>query len=1133
MFYDNLVPSLNKSQFFNDFDAEITLANQTVQYTQLNRSAKSLLLARAFKQTKKNILFITADDKLAEDYLDDLHILVSAQAAAFLPDLEVLPYEERSPHYTIRAQRVECLAAAVNYEPRIFCVSIRSFLRKIVTREVFAKNIISLTRGEDYNPDILVSNLVGMGYTSVPQVSRVGEFARRGGIIDIYSPHSSRPVRAEFFGDEVESLRSFNVVSQRSTQGEHQEIIFLPSREFSLHNIDTDARMWEKIHTHGFYEGIESDASLVLAQTKSFISYFTPADTIVFWDEFQHFKSEIDELEEETHDLYTKAKAAERHVAEPSEIFANRQDVYKWLKKYPCYFLATGHQNLRQSKLTVEAPFASQTVMHSDLGVLEQSLSEKIAAGYRIIIQSDNKSQSKRMKDLLPDFIDKLSFSLGVLQKGFTLHDAKLAVFTDHEIFSRYKRRKSAAKFSKDQALVDYDALTPGDYVVHITHGIGVFEGLEYLQFGPSKIECLAIRYAGADRVFVPTHHLHLLTKFISDEGYAPTLHKLGGKRWEQQKRSAKSQIELVASDLVDLYAARKLRKGISFEPDNQWQMELEDSFLYEDTPDQATSTREIKDDMESDTPMERLLCGDVGFGKTEVAIRAAFKAVLSGYQVAILVPTTLLAEQHFFVFRERLAQYPVSIAMFSRFRSKANIQKDLTRVNRGEVDIAIGTHRLLSKDVTFPKLGLLVIDEEHRFGVRHKDQLRKLKENVDTLYMSATPIPRTMSMALSKLKEMSLIRTSPKARLPIRTVVIPYDEEVIKDAIKREVDRGGQVFFIHNRVQTINSVERELKQLLPSVRFRVGHGQLPEKQLEAVMMDFSNHQYDVLVASTIIETGIDIANANTIIINNANMFGLAQLYQMRGRVGRSSRRAYAYLIVPGKLADLPRKRLETLTEYNSLGAGYQIAMRDLELRGAGTMLGTKQSGVINSIGFNYYNRLLEEAVTNLQEKNPAGMWEEVEVKPKNITIESDFYLPSDYITNEKIRLGMYKRMLAFTSGNEFSDLKLELVDRFGKLPEPALQAINYYQIQTIAEQVGLVSFKLRNGLAMLEFDQKSLPKREYIGKLVQRFTYPVAFDSSANLKIKFTLSPPSARDKQKELDSALAILSFIEKEFI
>ena len=1129
-FYQKIKSLIDKSVFIRNFDTKIKENKTKSLFHNLNRSAKSILLARAFEQTGKNIIFVTADDKVAEDYLEDLDLLVERDHAHFLPDYEVLPYEQRSPHYMLRGQRIETLTAAVSSEPGIYSLSIRSLLRKITAAAIFKENIIRLSVNEEYDPAVLISNLVGMGYETQFQVSKVGELSRRGGIIDVFSPNSHRPVRIEFFGDIIESIRVFSVNSQRSTGEELTKVTLIPSREFSLHDIDTDDTMWQKIHDSGFYEGIELDVSRLIPEIETFIEYFLPDNCIIFWDEFQYVPAYVKEIFEETTNLYQKlrTKFKNRVIPQPESLFADIHFVNKILKKYKCFFLSASYQEFKEITNIFKAPLASQTNLQGNLEVFESELKEKLEAGYRIFIQSDNSSQSKRMRDLLPEYDERIDFTIGVLQSGFNLTDAKLEVYTDHEIFSRYKRKRHKNRFSKEEALVDYNALKPGDYIVHIDHGIGIYAGLKRLNIEGNKIETLTLRYAGNDVVYVPTFQLSLVSKFVSEEGITPTIHKIGSKKWESMKSRAQKQIEFIAEDLIKLYAERKVKKGIAFEPDSAWQTEMEDSFIYEDTPDQKKATEEIKADMEDDTPMERLLCGDVGFGKTEVAIRAAFKAVNSGYQVAILVPTTLLAEQHYLVFKERLAQYPVQIAMFSRFRSKTNINKDLAKLATGEVDIAIGTHRLLSKDMKYKKLGLLIIDEEHRFGVRHKDKLRQIKTNVDTLYMSATPIPRTMYMALSKLKELSLIRTSPKARLPIRTVVVPYDENIIKDAINREVDRGGQVFFVHNRVQTIESLAAELQELLPHVSFEIGHGQLPEKQLERITLDFAHHKFDVLIATTIIESGLDIPNANTMIINRTDMFGLAQLYQMRGRVGRSNRRAYAYLIIPPKLNDVARKRLESLIEYESLGSGYQIAMRDMELRGAGSLLGTKQSGIINSIGFNYYNRLLEKAIENIQAEKPRAEWlRDESVQIELIHIEGDHYLPEEYITDEKERLEIYRKMLDFSSVEQFTQLEIELLDRFGPIPENAKIACQYYKLRMLISHTEIKSLKIKNSNVILEFNNKRLPGRDKINKLVTKFQVPVRFDTTINFKIIFEFSNSIKVERMVLLERTFELINY------
>ncbi|MCF7857786.1 MAG: transcription-repair coupling factor [Candidatus Cloacimonetes bacterium] len=1106
MFYNKIRSLIEKSEFIKKFDSTINKSNTGSLFHGLNRSAKSMLLAQAFQLTGKNIIFVTTDDKIAEDYLEDIELLVGGNRAYFLPDYEVLPYEQRSPHYMLRGQRIETLMAAVSSEPAIYSVSLRSLLRKITSAAIFSKNIITLSINEEYDPDLLISNLVGMGFENQFQVSKVGEIARRGGIIDVFSPNSQRPVRIEFFGDIVESIRVFSVSSQRSTGEELKTVTLIPSREFSLHDIETDKKLWEKVHENGFYEGIELDVSLLIPHLETFLEYFSTDNCLIFWDEFQYVPAYLKEIIEESTDLYQKvhSKYKQRSIPRPENLFADYKFVHKIFKTYSNYFFSASFQEFKEITNSYKAPIISQTSLHGNLEIFEKELIEKLDEGYRIIIQSDNSSQSRRMSDLLPQYYEKIDFSIGVLQTGFLLTDAKLAVYTDHEIFSRYKFKRHYNRFSQDEALIDYNALKPGDYIVHVDHGIGIYSGLKKLNIEGNTIETLILRYAGNDVVYVPTFQLSLVTKFVSEEGITPNIHKLGSKKWENMKSRAHKQIELVAEDLIKLYAERKVRKGIAFEPDTSWQTEMEDSFIYEDTPDQKRATEEIKADMEADTPMERLLCGDVGYGKTEVAIRAAFKAVNSGYQVAILVPTTLLAEQHYLVFRDRLAQYPVRIAMFSRFRSRNKLKIDAEKLATGEIDIAIGTHRLFSNDIKYKNLGLLIIDEEHRFGVRHKDKLRQIKSIVDTLYMSATPIPRTMYMALSKLKELSLIRTSPKARLPIRTVVVSWDENVIKDAINREVDRGGQVFFVHNRVQTIESVAADLQKLLPHVSFEIGHGQLPEKQLEKVTLDFAHHKFDVLIATTIIESGIDIPNANTMIVNRVDMFGLAQLYQMRGRVGRSNRRAYAYLIIPPTLNEDARQRLESLIEYESLGSGYQVAMRDMELRGAGSLLGTKQSGIINSIGFNYYSRFLESTIKELQADESITNKNE---KTPHIKIDIDNYIAESYISSEEERLEIYQKMLEFTSLTQYEDLIVELTDRFGKPPRNSENAIMYYKLRLLAQKADLRSLNVKKTQLTLEFGKKKVPSRSMLSKLLEKYDYPVNFDTTNYLRIFFDIS--------------------------
>jgi len=1155
MIYDKLKPYLNRSEFLMKFDSYIAAAKKGILCYQLNLSAKAMLAARIYESTKgeQSVLLITSDDNRAEEYLDDLSLLVGKENVVFIPDFETLPYEERSPHFSIRAQRIEGLArilqrrgrtAASGQKQLVVIVSIKNLLRIMVAPRIFGENIIEIRKSEDYDLDQLCSRLVSIGYEHESEVARVGDMARRGGILDIYSPTlddtSKLPVRLEFFGDTVESCRFFEPRTQRSTGDKRDSVSVLPVREVFLDNISTqDSQHWERIHNIGLYEGIEQDVSLLYPETATLYDYLLPEQTFTIYDEYHFLKSIAGEFKQEAEELYTKKilenkskKRTERFERpEPSQMFCSFDWLSARLLRQRHLFLSAYLQEGDLIQESLMSSFSSQSSMNGELNLLRKILDTKLTEGWHIIIQSDNKSQSNRMKELLIEYEDRIEFSIGVLHRGFNLEDARLAVFTDHEIYNRYKQKRFQDYFTSSDALIDYETLNPGDYIVHIDHGIGIYEGLKLMTVNGVNIECLSIRYADNARVYVPTFQLKLVNRFVADEGVKPEISKLGSKRWETIKNRAKKQIEMIADDLVKLYAERSARAGIVFDNDSVWQQDLEESFIYEDTPDQKRATDEIKRDMEQPNPMERLLCGDVGFGKTEVAIRTAFKAVTSGWQVAVLVPTTLLAEQHYLVFRERLAQYPINITMLSRFRTTRQLKEDVVRIGKGKVDIAIGTHRLLSRDIKFKRLGLLIIDEEHRFGVRHKEKLRQLKANVDTLYMSATPIPRTLSMALSRFKEMSLMQTSPKARLPIRTMIIHYDREIIKDAILRELERGGQVLFLHNRVETIETIADELRELLPKAKIAVGHGQMPERLLEKIMLDFYDKNFDVLVATTIIESGIDIPNANTIIINRADMFGLAQLYQLRGRVGRSTRRAYAYLVIPKHLHVQARKRLEALTEYNALGSGYQIAMRDLELRGAGTLLGTKQSGVIQAIGFNYYNRLLAEAIESLtadggsdinrsEQDGAVVRWEDEKEKYREkLQIDADFFFPHSYIDDEKTRLDFYQRMLDFGELEEFEDLELELRDRFGELPSPAKRGIGYYRLRLLAKKAKLESFRIKKSKIIIEFPQNYHPSQKTMEYLLQKIEHPVDFDATGKrLKMKIFIGEDEEEKTPSEI---------------
>lgn len=1122
MLYQKIAPYLEQSAFFES----LLPAQPGTQVYHLSQSARALVAAHLWAKSAKNIILVSQDDIIAEDLWDDLVSLVGRENAFYLPDYEILPYEDRSPHYSIRATRMITLLNALNDAPAIYSLSIRSLLRLIPNKESLLKHVFTLKQGDSIDPEELLQKLQNMGYEIDYQVSKVYQAARRGGILDVFSPPNQSPVRLEFWGNEIISIRSFSAATQRSIPTAVSEVTLIPAREISLDDIDSGSVIIAQVRDHGFFEGIENYYSLLTKALSSFVDYFPPETRLMAFSNFSYIKEEMEALQEQTYNQYRKVLKgkSKAKTPAPNRLMLDEEAYYKLIGPSEKIYLSQSEFIFPELKESTRAPFMSQPAFESELGLLADTLRTKQQAGWKHYLLFDNQSQERRMRQTIAEDASFTSH-IGVLHEGFEIEDIKLGLWTDHEIYNRYKRKRYAPRFAPGETIVDYENLKPGDYVVHIDHGIGVFEGLKIIKLDGQEVECLVLRYANEDRVYVPTFQLTLVTKYVAEEGSAPVLNKLGSAKWQNTKRRATQEIELIAADLVKLYAQRNSRPGLAHKPDSAWQQDLEESFIYEDTPDQKRASREIKDDMELPAPMERLLCGDVGFGKTEVAIRAAFKAVMSGFQVAVLAPTTLLVEQHFRVFRERLAQYPIRIAMLSRFRSKAMLNKDIQDMAAGTVDIAIGTHRLLSKDVKFPKLGLLIIDEEHRFGVRHKDRLRSIQSNVDTLYMSATPIPRTLNMALAKLKEISLMQTSPKERLPIRTIITMRDLEVIKDAIRREVDRGGQVFFVHNRVQTIETIALELRRELPDISFMVGHAQMPEHHLEEVMKAFVDREFQVLICTTIIENGIDIPNANTILIDRADTFGIAQLYQMRGRVGRSNRRAYAYLLVPKGSTQIAKQRLEALTQYDYLGAGFQVALRDLELRGAGTILGTKQSGIIQAIGFNYYNRLLGRAIEAVEDGDTSVLYAEDNPSTRqSIKTEIDLYLPPVYIDNDEERLRIYRRLGELSTLQEVEEFETELLDRFGPVPENARWLLLFFKVDILSKAKKLKNCSVKRGTMTIEYDANHTPPKAEILRLSGKIKEALRFEAEKSLKLIIDLD--AELDALQQFERAIEILS-------
>jgi transcription-repair coupling factor (superfamily II helicase) len=1038
-------------------------------------SAGPILVSLLYRRLGVTIMVVCPDD--ADGVREDLESLLGEEQVFYFPDWEILPYDEFSPHEAIIGTRLRTLAALAGGRQGVVVVPARSFLRRIIPPPDLARSIVAVGEGQEMDPRDFIDRLAKMGYVRNQVVEDVGAYAVRGGIVDVFSQGSERPARLEFFGDRVDSLREFDPLTQRSV-GKIEETVFLPAREVVLDEAAVDhfmeslkgrrikGRKIEEVAVHVkdrfFFEGMEAYAqSFYSAETT--IADYLPADALWVVNEREALDERARAIRTETETLFVEKHGSREMLPPPERIFA---DLESELGRAPGKVVEI--YGLKPARDVINLDFRSPEAFGGSLKVLNSVLEKSAREGYETFILCDNVGQVERLEEVVSGEGGPVTIEVGRLRTGFVFPEAEIRVLTDHEIFGRYRRRPRYPRFRGEGPIESYRILSPGDFVVHVNHGIGRYGGVEALTVEGRRTECLLVYYQGGDKLYVPIDQLDLLQKYIGKDGEPPALSKLGGASWERVKERTKKAIKEMAEELIRIYALRRARPGHAFKPDTRWQKELEASFIYEDTPDQARAAEEIKRDMESRKPMDRLVCGDVGYGKTEVAIRAAFKAVMDGKQVAVLVPTTVLAQQHYYTFRERLAEYPLVVEMLSRFRTRKEQKQIVTGLKAGTVDMVIGTHRLIQKDVEFKDLGLVIIDEEQRFGVAHKETFKKMRATLDVLTLTATPIPRTLHMALLGARDMSVIDTPPKDRLPVETEVVRFDDEVILSAVLRELDRGGQVYFVHNRIETIDTVAGHVASILPEARIAIAHGRMHERDLERVMLDFIDRKYDILVSTMIVESGLDIPNVNTIVVNRADTLGLAQLYQLRGRVGRSRHRAYAYLLVPKRkyLTEEQRKRLKTLTEFTDLGSGFKIAMRDLEIRGAGNILGPQQSGYIAEVGFDLYCRLLEEAVKELK-----GEPAQVRVAT---TIETDLpaYIPDTYVEDDKQRVIFYKRLVETDETPEVDDLKSELIDRYGKIPLEADYLLEFQKLRILASKAGIERVVVRSSTLLVEAER-------------------------------------------------------------
>nr|WP_288932589.1 transcription-repair coupling factor [uncultured Allomuricauda sp.] len=1021
--------------------------SQKISIKGLVGSSLSFVVSEAFKSAESPFLLILNDKEEAAYHLNDLEQLIGEKDVLFYPGSYRRPYqieETDNANVLLRAEVLNRINS--RKKPAVIVTYPDALFEKVVTRKELDRNTQKIKLGDEISLDFLNEVLFEYQFKRVDFVTEPGEFSVRGGIVDVFSFSHDEPYRIEFFGDEVDSIRTFDVETQLSTD-KVKKITIIPNVE------------------NKFTEEVR----------ESFLKYIS-ANTVVFAKNPALIYDRIDSFFEKAEESFTKLSEEIKH-AKPKELFLDSALLKNQLQDYLCFEIGTSSEALNQAGDEIVFHTKPQPAFNKKFDLLIENLNDNRDAGYSNYIFCSTEQQAKRFHDIFEEVDETVHYQTIIfpLYKGFVDDDLKLVCYTDHQIFERYHKFHLKNGYAKKQAITlkELNKLEIGDYVTHIDHGIGKFGGLQKIDVEGKKQEAIKLIYGDRDILYVSIHSLHKISKYNGKDGAPPKIFKLGSAAWKKLKQKTKARVKKIAFDLIKVYAKRRLEKGFQYTPDSYLQYELEASFLYEDTPDQEKSTQDVKKDMESERPMDRLICGDVGFGKTEVAVRAAFKAVDNGKQVAILVPTTILAFQHHRTFSERLKEMPVTVDYLNRFRTAKEKRETLENLENGKVDIIIGTHQLVNKNVKFKDLGLLIVDEEQKFGVSVKEKLRAIKENVDVLTLTATPIPRTLQFSLMAARDLSVINTPPPNRYPIESHVIRLNEEIIRDAISYEIQRGGQVFFIHNRIENIKEVAGMLQRLVPDAKIGIGHGQMEGKKLEQLMLSFMNGEFDVLVSTTIIESGLDVTNANTIFIHNANNFGLSDLHQMRGRVGRSNKKAFCYFITPPYevMTTEARKRIEALEQFTELGSGFNIAMKDLEIRGAGDLLGGEQSGFINEIGFETYQKILSEAIEELKENEFKELYDEVEsdkekVYVKEMQLDTDFELlfPDDYINNITERLNLYTQLNDVEDEEGLQKFEAQLVDRFGELPEPVVDLMDSVRIKWIATHIGLEKVIMKKG---------------------------------------------------------------------
>ena len=1128
-------------------------------------TAKALVFVLLQKAAERPFIVVVTNNRAAEDLvpvLQAFHELLGGNdpgSIVSLPTRDVLPFQNLSPHPEIQEERAVALWKVATGAVTILVSPVAGTAIRLRSAEYYAGLARSVKRAETLDTDALAGHLNTVGYSSTDVVEMPGEYALRGGILDVYPPEADRPLRIEFFGDEVESIRKFDPGTQRSSSPA-DEALLLPLTETPVNQDLLGA-----IHARLSGQRISGDKEIVEQAARSTgvtvfpgWEFYAPVAganrtifemlprAVVLADEPEDLKREFDHVWSRIEEAHERSGVG--NLVRPTDLYVPPDQWWQKLAALPGAEIE--HLGIAQPDESESISFHTQPAprFHGSPNALLEEAQKQIAEQNRVLVAVPNIGEVERLAEVFSEnsasfrlgsrtrsgesFADETAYFAGevltttlvksYVPDGVILPEAHLAIFGARDLFDEAESivSKPQRLRSKTSAfLSDFRDLQVGDYVVHIEHGIGQYQGLKDIAQDDGNSEFMLLEYAEGARLYVPLTRLDLIQKYRSSEGAKPALNHLGTAAWAKAKARVRKAMKDMADELIKLYAERKAAKGHAFSPASEWMREFEDTFEYTETEDQAYAIADVKRDMESSQPMDRLLCGDVGYGKTEIAMRAAFKAVNDNKQVAVLAPTTVLAFQHFETFKQRFAPFPMNIEMISRFRTAKQQKEILQKLEAGKIDVLIGTHRLLSKDLKFADLGLLVVDEEQRFGVRHKERLKQMRKEVDVLTMSATPIPRTLHMSLVGLRDMSVIETPPKDRMAIQTVVASWDDKLVQFAMEQELDRRGQMYFLHNRVESIWEIAAKLQALAPRARIIVGHGQMSESELEKVMLKFMHHEADILVATTIIENGLDIPLCNTIIVNRADRFGLSELYQLRGRVGRSNRRAYAYLLVPAdvELTPLARRRLAALKEFSDLGAGFKIAALDLELRGAGNLLGGEQSGHIEAVGFELYTQMLDRAVRELKGETAA---EEVETQ---LNLGLNIRIPADYIAEENQRLRMYKRVAAVERESQLTDVRAELQDRYGEPPAAVRNLLEYASLKLLAVKVGVIAIERKKDSVTVKFRQDAAIDP---AKLAQFVSSQKGAQFTPDGMLKFALKATSAGEVLNQLRSLLEQIS-------